>query len=295
MISISFKTLYWLKIRLSNLRNVSSIAPFSGTTCCCLLYPGKNWTEAHQAFSRYSMEFCCGDDWVCVVSSSPSRQTCWDGMAQYRCKDPPSQAQDFGEGVGHSVPIGQSSFSMSSLIFFKLADTNFFDSHSSWQLSSFPSRKYLCSIKLFLSSTFLPNIWKIYPATTTTCQQFVQELWKDFRLAILNKYYSKTDESIMYRCTISMFCLCFMFRMVSNLNFIVLHPKYKLTYFWSKKWPDELVNAARLVLREQWTTYYKPSDSEEPGSNGSQSSASNSELVSFNTFLLEYMVDLFIY
>ena len=92
-----------------------------------------------------------------------------------------------------------------------------------------------------------------------------------------------------------MLCLRFTFRTVSNLNLIVLHTKYKLTYFRSKKWPDEWVNAARLVLWEQWTTYYKPSDSEEPGSDGSQSSASNSELVSFNTFHLKYMVDLFIY
>ena len=83
--------------------------------------------------------------------------------------------------------------------------------------------------------------------------------------------------------------------MVSNLDFIVLHPKYKLTYFRSKKWPDAWVNAARLVLREQWMTYYKPSNSEEPRSDESQSSASNAESVSFNTFLLEYMVDLFNY
>ena len=48
------------------------------------------------------------------------------------CEDPPLQGQDFGEGVGHSVLIDQSSFSMSSLISFKLADTNFFDSHCLW-------------------------------------------------------------------------------------------------------------------------------------------------------------------
>ena len=70
--------------------------------------------------------------------------------------------------------------------------------------------------------------------------------------------------------------------MISNLNFIVLHPKYKLMYFQSKKWPEEWIDAARLVLREQWTSHYKPSDSEEPGS---QSSSSNSESVSFNTHL----------
>jgi hypothetical protein len=101
-------------------------------------------------------------------------------------------------------------------------------------------------------------------------------------LVVLNKYYSKTNESIMYRCAMSIFCYCFRFCMSSNLNFIVLHPMYKLTYLRSKKWPEKWVDAARLVLQEQWTTYYKPSNSEEPGS---QSLASNSELVSFDTHL----------
>jgi hypothetical protein len=42
-------------------------------------------------------------------------------------------------------------------------------------------------------------------------------------LAILNKYYSKTDESVMYRSTVSMFCQHFKFWLVSDLNFIVLY------------------------------------------------------------------------
>ena len=58
----------------------------------------------------------------------------------------------------------------------------------------------------------------------------------------------------MYRCAMSIFCYHFRFCMSSNLNFIVLHPKYKLTYFWSKKWLEEWVDAAQLVLQEQWTT-----------------------------------------
>jgi len=79
--------------------------------------------------------------------------------------------------------------------------------------------------------------------------------------------------------------------MISNLNSVVLHPKYKLTYFQSKKWPEEWVDAARLVLREQWMTYYKPSDSEELGS---QSSTSNAESVS-STRILEYAIGSFNY
>ena len=38
----------------------------------------------------------------------------------------------------------------------------------------------------------------------------------------------------------------------------MLHPKYKLSYFWKKKWSEDWVDTAHTVLREQWNTYYKP-------------------------------------
>jgi len=58
------------------------------------------------------------------------------------------------------------------------------------------------------------------------------------------------------------------------LCLLVLHPKYKLTYFQSKKWPQEWIDAARTVLREQWSTNYKPSSSDEPATQSSTSSVS---------------------
>lgn len=59
-------------------------------------------------------------------------------------------------------------------------------------------------------------------------------------LAILNKYYSKTDDSIMYRCA------------------MILHPRYKLTYFREAKWPSEWIDAAVSIVREQWEDHYRP-------------------------------------
>ncbi|KAJ3965038.1 hypothetical protein EV361DRAFT_780934, partial [Lentinula raphanica] len=57
--------------------------------------------------------------------------------------------------------------------------------------------------------------------------------------AVLNKYYSKTDDSKMYR-------ICMM-----------LHPKYKLQYFdkaqWESTWKDTAIN----ILREEWDLRYK--------------------------------------
>jgi len=93
-------------------------------------------------------------------------------------------------------------------------------------------------------------------------------------LAVLNKYYSKTDESVMYRCTMSMFRVQTISFLLSSRLSSVLHPKYKLSYFRSKNWPEEWIDAARAVLREQWSSYYKPhNDSElDPSSQLSSSS-----------------------
>ena len=56
---------------------------------------------------------------------------------------------------------------------------------------------------------------------------------------------------------------------------LVLHPRYKLSYFRSKNWPEEWIDAARTVLWEQWSSYYKPrNDSELDPSSQSSSSTS---------------------
>ncbi|TFY54825.1 hypothetical protein EVG20_g9550 [Dentipellis fragilis] len=61
-------------------------------------------------------------------------------------------------------------------------------------------------------------------------------------MAVFNKYYAKTNDSIMYRLS------------------MILHPKYKLDYFSRNKWPLQWVEIAKRLLREQWEQYYKPSD-----------------------------------
>jgi hypothetical protein len=91
---------------------------------------------------------------------------------------------------------------------------------------------------------------------------------------VLNKYYAKMDESIMYRCAMSMYYP--IFSSVSNYSnstwaLAVLHPKYKLSYFRTKKWPEEWIETAKEVLREQWLTNYKPGDPLEATSQSSSS------------------------
>ncbi|THU95120.1 hypothetical protein K435DRAFT_798347 [Dendrothele bispora CBS 962.96] len=58
--------------------------------------------------------------------------------------------------------------------------------------------------------------------------------------AVLNKYYGKTDDSIMYR-------MC-----------MLLHPRFKLSYFRQEGWPKEWEMAAIQIIREHWKEYYEP-------------------------------------
>ncbi len=59
-------------------------------------------------------------------------------------------------------------------------------------------------------------------------------------LAIIDKYYSKTDESIMWKTAMSKSILLSSWLLGSWLYFIlVLHPHYKLDYFHSQNWLTE--------------------------------------------------------
>ncbi|KAE9389072.1 hypothetical protein BT96DRAFT_783326, partial [Gymnopus androsaceus JB14] len=58
---------------------------------------------------------------------------------------------------------------------------------------------------------------------------------------IIDKYYAKTDDSKMYH-------LCMM-----------LHPRYKGTYFIKAKWDIEWIDTANEMLCKEWEEIYKPS------------------------------------
>ncbi|KAF8578273.1 hypothetical protein K439DRAFT_1362533, partial [Ramaria rubella] len=57
---------------------------------------------------------------------------------------------------------------------------------------------------------------------------------------ILNKYYSLTDDSVVYRIA------------------MILHPRYKTFYFQWQKWPDLWIDTAVKLLHQQWEKHYKP-------------------------------------
>lgn len=59
-------------------------------------------------------------------------------------------------------------------------------------------------------------------------------------LIMLNKYYAKTDESVVYRIA------------------MMLHPAYKLDYFTKAKWDVAWITEAKRVITEVWLRDYKP-------------------------------------
>lgn len=75
---------------------------------------------------------------------------------------------------------------------------------------------------------------------------------------ILDKYYSRTDESVMYRMAMSkpqpLLCKCH-----AHHCFVVLHPQFKTEYFEDEHWEREWIDTAKEIITEQWTKYYKTS------------------------------------
>ncbi|KAI0702179.1 hypothetical protein C8Q76DRAFT_633302, partial [Earliella scabrosa] len=61
---------------------------------------------------------------------------------------------------------------------------------------------------------------------------------------ILDKYYSKTDQSI----------ILYHFDLFDQA---CMHPVYKLLYFHAHEWPAEWIVVARQLIENEWKTYYK--------------------------------------
>ncbi|THU90332.1 hypothetical protein K435DRAFT_623170, partial [Dendrothele bispora CBS 962.96] len=65
-------------------------------------------------------------------------------------------------------------------------------------------------------------------------------------ITLLNKYYAKTDDSLIYRSA------------------MLLHPSYKTSYFTQEEWPDDWITTAKEALKTFWETYYKPKSKPPP-------------------------------
>jgi hypothetical protein len=81
-------------------------------------------------------------------------------------------------------------------------------------------------------------------------------------LAVLHKYYSKSDDSIIYHCAMSsssipIFHQVSLYVTTTNIP-LVLHPQYKMSYFRHEKWPQSWISTAEDIIRDLWTEHYKP-------------------------------------
>ena len=96
---------------------------------------------------------------------------------------------------------------------------------------------------------------------------------------MLNKYYSLTDDSVVYRIAMSTFSCTFRYIFLTNsFFFVVLHPRYKTTYFTCAKWPAEWTSAAEALIRKVWAEKYKkatPSQATEPTRDTTRASGVN--------------------
>ena len=81
-------------------------------------------------------------------------------------------------------------------------------------------------------------------------------------LAVLHKYYSKSDKSIMYRCAMSSSSILIHDCYSMTNTYLVLHPQYKLTYFQHEKWPQLWISTAEDIICNLWMEHYKPQSQE---------------------------------
>ena len=90
----------------------------------------------------------------------------------------------------------------------------------------------------------------------------------------INRYYSLTDLSSIYRISMGMLLSCS--SLCALISFQVLHPGLKLEYFRQHEWEAEWIEAAEDLVREEYSQHYKDKDATVQGDNGTTLSTSTS-------------------
>jgi len=79
-----------------------------------------------------------------------------------------------------------------------------------------------------------------------------------FARAVINKYYSKTDLSNVYRIAMGKYQLWLSWGYVlTRAHPTVLHPNLKLRYFQTHGWEKDWVDMAEAIVREDFAKYYE--------------------------------------
>ena len=118
-----------------------------------------------------------------------------------------------------------------------------------------------------ISTNKIPLIHEVIPhidVITSTLDEFMDDgtkhpaVWHAALrgLLMLNKYYTLTDESIVFR--IAMSKPSFLFQYMILMSVQVLHPTKKTTYFTKAGWPTSWIDEAKLIITKEWIDNYKP-------------------------------------
>lgn len=73
---------------------------------------------------------------------------------------------------------------------------------------------------------------------------------------LLNKYYSFTDHSEVYRIAMGKCIFIHIFSLYINTLSLVLHPSHKLDYFQRAGWDDEWKKTAEGIVRAEFERAY---------------------------------------
>jgi hAT family C-terminal dimerisation region len=79
-----------------------------------------------------------------------------------------------------------------------------------------------------------------------------------FARQIMNKYYSRTDLSNVYRIAMGMFIVSIVSHQLTML--VVLHPQMKLKYFQSHGWKQDWIDTVHDITTEKFAKYNKVSE-----------------------------------
>jgi len=99
---------------------------------------------------------------------------------------------------------------------------------------------------------------------------------------MLDKYYGLTDDSVVYRIAMRrLFRLSLSCRRLTQ--WLVLHPRYKSSYFQKAGWPRDWIRTAEDLLRKEYDKNYKLEASEMPKNT---STAVRATFIQANNFLI---------
>jgi len=76
----------------------------------------------------------------------------------------------------------------------------------------------------------------------------------------LNKYYTMTDLSEVYRIAMSKALSFLQPSFILLTHLVVLHPRHKLEYFKKAKWDDDWIDTAKQIVRDEFERSYQDHD-----------------------------------